>query len=244
MKKYSLNIADLPDLKAWGRVPVITIEQAGLLFGGIDPAFAPDGYRDMRQHHPETQHYAFVALQAFLGGIVLKTLTVHDLFLFDNGFGSFRADQKKDSYSLGDIDIKSTTVMTQALLAWAARAEFPTFRQVLERQKETPEKERQEILEAHPLTQSKTQQPAPVLIEYRELEPNYSTPEFETACEVVRQYWNQYRQGGKPPKQIEIQEFIEKTLQEKTGVKPPQAAVRRVDSLTRPPQFKHQQPSD
>ena len=86
-------------------------------------------------------------------------------------------------------------------------------------------------------------QPAPPVlqIEYRPLETKYPTPEFEAACEVVKAYWNNQEAGVKPPKQLEIREFIRKVLREKTGVEPKQSEIERVDRITRPPQFRNQQ---
>lgn len=37
-----LSLSDLEDLSDWRIAPILTIEQAALLWGGIDPAFCHD----------------------------------------------------------------------------------------------------------------------------------------------------------------------------------------------------------
>lgn len=39
MKEEPIRYADLPDLRDWKLSPILTIEQAALLWGGIDPFF-------------------------------------------------------------------------------------------------------------------------------------------------------------------------------------------------------------
>ena len=74
----NLSLHDLPDLYSWGGVPIISIEQAALLWGGIDPAFTCDT-REAKRCHPEQYQAAMIAKQAFLGGIVMKTLEAYEL---------------------------------------------------------------------------------------------------------------------------------------------------------------------
>ena len=90
----ALMLADLPDLSDWRFVPILSLEQAALLWGGIDPAFIPTLEIAKQQAHPLQYRRANIALQAFLGGIVLKTLTVYKLFLRDYNGDSFPAEQK------------------------------------------------------------------------------------------------------------------------------------------------------
>lgn len=235
MKEEPIRYADLPDLRDWKLSPILTIEQAALLWGGIDPFFHT--FETIKTAvHPMQCRRAAIARQAFLSGIVLKTLTVHELFLYDQrAEWTYRAEQKTADYSIGDIDISQTLVMTNVLIAWAIKQGVMGLGYEL-RQKELEAAKQQ-------AGQQADGQPAPPVlqIEYRPLETKYPTPEFEAACEVVKAYWNNQEAGIKPPKQLEIREFIRKVLREKTGVEPKQSEIERVDRITRPPQFRNQQ---
>ena len=236
MENKPLRLSDLPDLRDWRLSPILTIEQAALLWGGIDPFFHT--FETIKTAvHPMQCRRAAIARQAFLSGIVLKTLTVHELFLYDQrNEWTYRADPKTADYSIADIDISQTLVMTNVLIAWAIKQGVTGLGYDL-RQKELEAGEQQAKQQADGQT-------APVLqIECRPLEPRYPTPEFETACEVVKEFWNKQPEGVKPPKQIEIREFIRNVLREKTGVEPKQSEIDRVDRTTRPPQFRNQQPT-
>lgn len=102
MSNTKLTLRDLPDLSDWSLAPLLTLEQAALLWGGIDPAFS--SYDNVGKEHHEQCRRAIIAMQAFLGGIVLKTLQVHELFLigedgWQNSY-SYRANQAKDEFSI------------------------------------------------------------------------------------------------------------------------------------------------
>ncbi|MDO5072869.1 MAG: hypothetical protein Q4D63_00525 [Neisseria animaloris] len=121
--------------------------------------------------------------------------------------------------------------MRDVIIKWAANNNVKSLKMMLAERNRTEQTET-------------IKQPETVLqIEYKPLEPLFDTPEFETACDVVKEFWNKQQAGVKPPKQLEIKEFIRKALREKTGVDPTEAAISRVDTLTRPPEFKNQQPS-
>ena len=231
IKHRKITLDDLPDLSDWAIAPILTLEQAALLWGGIDPAFC----RFHEAHHEHEQKYrrAYITMQAFCGGVVLKTLQVHELFLIDRNYNgwqlSYKANQSKDEFSIEDIDCQKTTIQRMVLLAWAHKEKCLTLRQSLK----SEEQIKKEI--------AVTQPEIITSIGYKPIEPIYDTPEFETACLVIKEFWNTFNGRGKPPKEVEIQEFIRKTLFEITGGKPSEAAVKRVDTLTRPPQFKNQQ---
>lgn len=235
----ALMLADLPDLSDWRFVPILSLEQAALLWGGIDPAFIPTLEIAKQQAHPLQYRRANIALQAFLGGIVLKTLTVYKLFLRDYNGDSFPAEQKSAEFFLDEICAGQTLVMRNVIISWAEREDCLTLRQSLARRggEFGGKKDKQEapptIIESKPVLQ----------IEYRPLEPKYPTPEFEVACEAISEVWNKQEVGVKPPKEEEIQYIIREKLKEKTGVEPSKAAIARVDTLTRPPIFKNQQKS-
>lgn len=242
MSKKDLSIADLPDLRAWAQVPILTLEQAALIFSGIDPAFCPNGISESWTYHPRQAQQAAVVSQAIAGGVVLKTLSVYELYLFDCAGvynGSYLSDQAKDTYSFNDIDARKTTVMTQVLLEWARKTGVLTMRQILKR-----EQDEEQTITAPPeqVITVPSEQAVIVpqaLIEYRPLEPRYKTPEFEAACEVVSKFWNELKEGAKPTKEIVIQEFIRETLRGMIGDEPSRAAVERIDTLTRPIQYKN-----
>lgn len=224
MKSQSLTLDDLPDLSDWGLAPILTIEQAALLWGGIDPAFCR--FENAGMEHPQKYRRAYIAMQAFCGGIVLKTLQVHELFLIHYNGESYRANQAQGEFSIEDIDCQRTTVQKMVLLSWAKKEQCLTLKQTLTKQA------KKEIANIPPPENI-------ITIEHKPLEPVYNTPEFDAACEVIRKYWNEYDGRGKPTKEHTIQEFIKETLM-RLGVEPSKAAIQRIDTLTRPPQFKNQ----
>lgn len=234
-----ITLRDLPDLSDWGKVPILTIDQAALLWGGIDPIFHSDIHfieqlecKINKSIHIEQYRRAIIAKQAFCGGIILKTLQVHDLYLFDNS-GNFReiykANQTTDAFSFADIDTSRTTVSSMVLIAWAEKANCTTLRQTL---KQREKQELQAVLNAPPPL---------VQIEYKQYKPKHYNPELETAIEINQEIYDQCEEGVKPPKKLKTQEIVEKKLQEKKGVKPLPAEISRVDTLARPECFKNQQ---
>ncbi len=233
-----LRLVDLDDLSDWRFVPILTIEQAALLWAGINPAFY--NFRDSHLFHPTQASRAFIARQAFLGGIMVKTLTVHELHFFNWRGETYRADASVENFTFEDVDIQRTTVMAQVLIAWAKRQDCTSLREDLRKQ-EQAEKERQSRKEFDDFVEAQSKQV--LQIEYRPLEPKYTTPEFTVACEIVAEIWNKQEAGVKPPKALEIQELIGQKLEKLTGGKPKPAAIARIDSLTRPLLFKNQQKS-
>lgn len=225
----------LTNLSIWATVEIISLEEAALLWAGIDPTFCRS-LRDAEKLNSRQYQHAYVSRRAFLSGVSLGTLPTNELWCFDwNGTSFLHEDKQLPNIS--DIDPQKTTVNSQALISWAEKKRVMTMKQIVNQFK----KQSQEAKYLQEITERQQQ---PVLqIEYKPLEPLFDTPEFETACDVVKEFWNKQQAGVKPPKQLEIKEFIRKTLREKTGVDPTEAAISRVDTLTRPPEFKNQQPS-
>lgn len=56
------TLADLPDLSDWRFVPILSLEQAALLWGGIDPAFIPTFAIAKQRAHPLQYRRANIAL--------------------------------------------------------------------------------------------------------------------------------------------------------------------------------------
>lgn len=160
-----LRLADLNDLSDWRFVPILTIEQAALLWAGIDPAFC-NSFSHSHLFHPTQARRAVIARQAFLGGIMLKTLTVHELYLFNWKGETYRADASLGNFTFEDIDIQRTTVMTQVLIAWAKRQDCTSLREDL-RKREQAEKERQSRKEFDDFVEAQSKQV--LQIEYRPL---------------------------------------------------------------------------
>ena len=210
MNLPDLRIHDLPDLYSWGGVPIITIEQAALLWGGIDPAFTCDT-REAKRCHPEQYQAAMIAKQAFLGGIVMKTLEAYELYLCDFN-NSYRADQRQESFTFEDIDTRRTIVQTNVLIEWAQRRNIETMRQKLTR--------KEAILATANFPCVKEMEREKLVIEHRPLEPRYPTPEFEAACEVVRERWNKQEEGVNPLNNWYYTNLSEKYLKKKQGVNP------------------------
>lgn len=238
-----LTVADLPDLRIWGTVEILTIEKAALLWGGIDPAYCPTIDKAQSLYVAKQYQTAFVSRQAFLSAITTGTLATHELWCWDDYYNSY-LHVDKQLPRMQDIDPHNTTVFTAALLSWAEKKRVLTVRQILNQiEKEKAEKLRIKEFIEHNAKETASAKPI-LQIEYRELEPKHPTPEFDVACQVIKEFWNKVEEGVKPPKQIEIQEFIETTLTKITGVKPSKAEIERVDRLTRPPCFKNNTPKN
>ncbi|MBG9134020.1 hypothetical protein GWC86_10430 [Neisseria meningitidis] len=218
----NLTLADVPDFSDWRLAPLWTLEQAALLWAGINPAFST--FEDIWKEHPRKQAWAKIALQAFLGGIVLKTLPVHELYLLDAGGWAYCDNQKTAIFRMNDIAPKDTTIMQDVLIGWTSEERVFSLRQTIQAE----EQARREAAKAEAEKQEVRALPYCVI-------PEFETPEFETACLVVRDFWNRQAVGVAPPKAIIIQEFIKNTFKNITGVEPKEAAIRRIDSLTRPP---------
>ncbi|WP_448977453.1 hypothetical protein [Neisseria sp.] len=222
-----LTLADMPDLSDWRLAPLWTLEQAALLWAGINPAFFT--FRDIWQEHPRKQARAKIALQAFSGGIVLKTLTVHELYLFDERGDAYCGNQKTTAFSMNDIAPNDTTIMQDVLISWASKERVLSLRQTIQAEEQV----RREAAKAEAEKQEMKALPYCVV-------PEFETPEFETACIAVKEFWNKQTVGVTPPKALIVQDFIKDTFKKITGVEPTRAAIKRIDSLTRPPSFKNQ----
>lgn len=236
-----LSLSDLEDLSDWRIAPILTIEQAALLWGGIDPAFC-NNLNDANRYHPAQVRRAFIARQAFLGGIALKTLTVHELYLFNWDGHPYKADLRDADFTFEDIDTNRTTVMTQVLTAWATRQGCTSLRQALQ-QKEKDEKEQarrkefDEYIEAENKKEAEKQQI--LKIEYLPYRPRHDNPRLETAIEISREVYDRVEAGERPPKSIVTTELIEQKMTTKTGVKPTANEIRQIDATARPEIFKN-----
>lgn len=236
-----LSLSDLEDLSDWRIAPILTIEQAALLWGGIDPAFCHD-FSDAARYHPAQVRRAVIARQAFLGGIALKTLTVHELYLFNWNGEPYKAEPNNADFTFEDIDTKRTTVMTQVLTAWAKRQGCTSLRQALQ-QKEKDEKEQarrkefDEWVEAENKKEAESKQP--LKIEYLPYKPKHDNPRLETAIEISREVYDPVKPGERPPKSFVTTELIEQKMTAKTGVKPTANEIRQIDATARPEIFKN-----
>ena len=117
---------------------------------------------------------------------------------------------------MNDIAPNDTTIMQDVLISWASKERVLSLRQTIQAEKQE--------MKALPYC----------------VVPEFETPEFETACIAVKEFWNKQTVGVTPPKALIVQEFIKDTFKKITGVEPTQAAIRRIESLTRPPSFKNQ----
>ena len=222
-------------MKFWGMRGLWTVNEAALIIAAIDPddCAAEDGRSfeaAQRFSHWEQNKYARIMRDSLIDAVVLGELTPFELWIgrYDSGFnGAEWAEYKADAgYAPARAEIlpDKTCLIPKTIGVWMRGKGHKSLRQIVaDRANATPPP------------------PLPVQIEYRPLEPRYSTPEFEAACEVVKEFWNNQQAGVKPPKQLEIREFIRNVLREKTGVEPKQSEIERVDRITRPPQFRNQQ---
>ena len=231
MAEKPLTEKDLPDLSAWKLTPILSVQQAAFLWGGIDPAFTADWEIAKRVHSMQYQR-AYIAQQAFLGGIVQRTLNAYELILY--GYSdTFIANQKSDIFSIGDICPDRTLVLRDVITEWARREQCLSIRQVLQQQRQQQY--------APPPSVQPLPTPAPVrLIEYQPYQPTHENPALVIAMQLSSEIWDKQQVGVKPPKQLETQEFIRNRYRELTGVEPPQAEIDRIDRIARPPRFKNQ----
>ncbi len=130
---------------------------------------------------------------------------------------------------MNDIAPNDTTIMQDVLISWASKERVLSLRQTIQAEEQV----RREAAKAEAEKQEMKALPYCVV-------PEFETPEFETACIAVKEFWNKQTVGVTPPKARIVQEFIKDTFKKITGVEPTQAAIRRIESLTRPPSFKNQ----
>lgn len=216
---------NIPDLSAWRLVPLLTLEQAALLWGGIDPAKLD--FNQLHLAHEEKARMARIALQAFAGGIVLGTLSTHATYLFDNAGGIYL---KNDNFPflIGEIDIKNTLVMRDVIIKWAAKNNVKSLKMIAA--------ERNGAAQAEAIKQPETV----LQIEYRPYKPKYENHALEVAIEISQEIYDHTEAGGKPPKSLVTQDMIREKLIAKRGDKPTDNEVNRIDSIARPPCFKNQ----
>lgn len=239
MKPITLNdLAPLEEIKLHAMKELWTIEDAAYIAAGIDPDSVKDSESAEGESIPPTfahpyQLKFYRAMRgAILSGIATGTLTPFDLWIkYEHHLNGYHVEKVANTYaaSMNEIVTTRTTLNPKAFGIWLQKKGELTLREQLKRGLISP-------------PENVISEPQTILqIEYQELTPLYDTPEFTAACQVIKEFWNKYNGAGKPPKGIEIKEYIEKILTEKLGAKPPQAAINRVDTLTRPPQFKNQQ---
>ncbi len=189
-----------------------------------------------RYAHEYQIKYFHAMKRAIKTAIATGTLTPFELWIEqdDGANGSYAVQVPNNAHIVSTTQIiaTKTQLIPKAFGIWLRNKGERTLRQIL---REQPDYFSRLVRPEKAAIQNEA-----TLIEYKPLEPLYSTPEFETACRVVMEFWNKHK-NGKPPKEYVIQSFIESVLTEKIERKPSNAAIQRVDTLTRPPQFKNQQ---
>lgn len=226
MEESSITAQDLPDLTDWAYVPIWTLEQAILIWAGIDPAFY--GYHNLPKFHPAQIRRARIAQQAFTTGIALRTLIAHELYLrYQDGCGVELANQQKAIFSYHDIDIGMTTIQQMAIVEWARKQRIPTIKQTLKQKIETAS------------LQPKSNDSPQTVIQQIPYIPKHENPELETANEISQILWDKTPVGVKPLKSLCTREKISEIYERKAGVKPLPAVINRIDTIARPPAFKN-----
>lgn len=218
-----LTLKDLPDLSLWYNVPLLTIEEAALLWGGIDPTFAR--FNDLNGYHPEQIKNARIAARTFTSAITLKTLTAHEIYINVSATGEpMRAVPNFFEFNFWDISVEYTTVMRDVLIDWAKRNMLYSLRQRI-------------VLAGG--EQNKQQLPKQTIIEYIPYKPRHENPSVETVIELSCM-WDTKQPSGKYPKGEETRETIARILEEKTGEPVSKEAhiVKQIDAIARPPVFK------
>ncbi|GAB2902733.1 hypothetical protein GCM10027202_34210 [Microvirgula curvata] len=227
---------NVPDLSLWALVEVLTVEQAAMLIGGIDPS----EFRliELAQGSVHTAMYkrAVVARQALCGAISLGTLPSLEVWQ-----QSWSGDQyvigAKQSASPADIVAERTTIQTSALLSWLARKQFRTIKQDVKeaiasafrkgwQQGETQQKNG-EVSEAQPMA----------ILPKR----TYTTPPLDVIEEVIAEHWEGYDPSdpnAKAPKQHVITQAIYRKLEERGVANPSATMVDYMDRIARHPNAK------
>lgn len=163
------NLDDLPDLSDWRYVEVLTIEEAALLWGAIDPVMYP-GIEEAKGNVPDACYRrAFVARRAFSEAVCIGTLGFVEAWEYRPiGWNQEDIPFKVDFPDLPQIlqlIPRMTRVKSAALLSWS-KGKFPTIRQ--ESRARIPEKPASNQPAQH-------EQPASTVLSL----PGYSTPSIE-----------------------------------------------------------------
>ncbi|WP_231410624.1 hypothetical protein [Neisseria meningitidis] len=64
----NLTLADVPDFSDWRLAPLWTLEQAALLWAGINPAFST--FEDIWKEHPRKQAWAKNCITGFFWAVL------------------------------------------------------------------------------------------------------------------------------------------------------------------------------
>jgi len=131
-----MRIEDLPDLSIWRDVPVLSIEYAAMLWGGLDPYEYPDKrIDDLRGIINKNQHrHAWVTLQHLKHAVCEGDLSFSEAWenhYDSNGFGWDKSIEYPDTPSPHAIDTQRTTIRMSALMKWA-KGKIKTYRQLLQ----------------------------------------------------------------------------------------------------------------
>jgi hypothetical protein len=132
---------------------------------------------------------------------------------------------------ISEVSSSETTVITRALINWAAKKKILTMRQWQDQQCiDIPD----EPMSTRPSDSSNN---AVLEIPYC---PKHENPSFEVLQEISKEVWDQIEKGDQPPKQLIIHGLIKEKYKQRTGVEPPANEIKRIDAIARPPAFKNQ----
>lgn len=223
----------LDDIFAWGKVEILTVTEAALLWAGIDPALC-ESLDDAKKYYSLKQYqYAYASCKAIISGICTGSLAANEIWCFNHNYGQY-----EDPYYLyednllprvSDIAPERTTINMRALISWSEKKRVQTMKQRLEREnskhptKEPPPKH--------------TKAPEVILeIDYK---PKHENPSFEVLQEISKEVWDQIDQGVNPPKQLIINDLIKEKYKKRTGVEPSANIIKQIDAIARPLAFKN-----
>lgn len=225
----------IPDLSAWAMVELLTVEEASLLWGGIDPTFCKT-VDDAEKTFPREQYQrAYITRKAIISGICAGSLPANEIYVWNedpNCPYDAVPHHEKRLPNMADVYTAKTTINTNALISWAEKKKVYTMRQVLGQKYERPS---QPIIE-----RVKEENITDVVMLGLSYSPKHENPPLEVLQDISKEVWDQINKGDKPPKQLIIHDLIKQKYKQRTGVEPTANTIKQIDSIARPPCFKNQ----
>lgn len=226
---------NLPDLSAWGQIEILTIDEAALLWGGINPMLCKEF--NVASTYPLRQYeQAFIARRIFVSGISAGTLAPHELWCYrvDEDGHKYALYQHFDKQlpSMQDISTRDTTVLTAALISWTEKKKVRTIKQMLAEENKTS------TVSKLATNNSKATKPQDSGVPSLNYKPKHDNPAYDVLVSIMKDYYDTIPEGGKPLKSLALQEEISKRYIVRTGVQPTQNIVNMIDKLARPDEFK------
>ena len=226
---------NLTDLSLWGQVEIITIDEAALLWAGINPIHCIN-FEDSSKYPRRQYNQACISRRIFLSGVASGTLPTHELWCYQmDSYGNYESLYQhvdKQLPRMQEISTNSTTILMNVLISWTECKRIKTIKQQI-----NEERKNATIAKQLPIpTEIINQQPQPPkLLDYK---PKHNNTAYEVLVSIMKDYYDTIPDGGKPLKSLALREEIAKRYELSKGVKPTQNIIGMIDKLARPEEFK------